>query len=43
MKLAIREGGDDAVHEAEELDPAAALRMRRDERLSLSLSNAQQS
>src|SRR5215813_4683974 len=30
VKLAIREGGDDAVHEAEELDTAAALGMRRD-------------
>ena len=27
MKPAIREGGDDAVHEAEELDTAAALGM----------------
>ena len=31
VKLAIREGGDDAVHEAEELDTAAALGMRRDD------------
>src|ERR687898_2821110 len=31
VKLAIREGGNDAVHEAEELDPAAALGMRRDD------------
>ena len=31
VKLATREGGDDAVHEAEELDTAAALGMRRDD------------
>ena len=31
VKLAIREGGNDAVHEAEELDTAAPLRMRRDD------------
>jgi len=30
-KLAIREGGDDTVDEAEELDPAAALGMGRDD------------
>ena len=31
VKLAIREGGNDAVHEAEELDTAAPLGMRRDD------------
>ena len=31
VKLATREGGDDAVHEAEELDTAAALGMRCDD------------
>src|SRR5258708_11087569 len=30
MEVAIREGGNDAVHEAEELDTAAPLGMRRD-------------
>src|SRR5271169_383090 len=30
VKLAIREGGNDAVHEAEEFDTAAPLGMRRD-------------
>ena len=31
VKLATREGGDDAAHEAEELDTAAALGMRCDD------------
>ena len=31
VKLATREGGNDAVHKAEELDPATAFRMRRDD------------
>src|SRR6516225_7343438 len=30
VQLAIREGGNDALHEAEELDTAAPLRMRGD-------------
>ena len=30
VKLTIRDGGHDAVHEAQELDPAAALGMRRE-------------
>src|SRR5262245_5789459 len=31
VKLAIREGGNNAVHETEELDTAAALGMRRND------------
>jgi hypothetical protein len=31
VKLAIREGTNEAVHEAEELDPATPLGMRRDD------------
>src|SRR6202011_1556862 len=31
VKLAIREGGNEAVHEAEELDTAAPFGMRRDD------------
>ena len=31
VQLAIREGGDEPVHEAEEFDAAAALRMGRDD------------
>jgi hypothetical protein len=31
VKLTIREGGNEAVHEAEELDTTAPLGMRRDD------------
>ena len=31
VKRVIREGGDDAVHEAKEVDPAAPLGMHRDD------------